>query len=47
MIEIETIPGSTRKPGVYAEFNTRMAMRSLPGNPQRMLIVAPLSGGSA
>lgn len=44
MIEIETIPGSTRKPGVYAEFNTRMAMRSLPGNPQRMLIIAPMSG---
>ncbi|EBP4586594.1 phage tail protein, partial [Salmonella enterica] len=47
MIEIETIPGSTRKPGVYAEFNTRMAMRSLPGNPQRMLIIAPLSNGQA
>ncbi|EEG6606624.1 phage tail sheath subtilisin-like domain-containing protein [Salmonella enterica] len=44
MIEIETIPGSTRKPGIYAEFNTRMAMRSLPGNPQRMLIIAPMSG---
>lgn len=44
MIEIETIPGSTRKPGVYAEFNTRMATRSLPGNLQRMLIVAPMSG---
>ncbi|EDQ2965852.1 phage tail protein [Salmonella enterica subsp. enterica serovar Mountpleasant] len=43
MIEIETIPGSTRKPGVYAEFNTRMATRSLPGNPQRMLIIAPMS----
>lgn len=47
MIEIETIPGSTRKPGIYAEFNTRMAMRSLPGNLQRMLIIAPLSGGQA
>ncbi|EGG3068898.1 phage tail sheath subtilisin-like domain-containing protein [Salmonella enterica] len=44
MIEIETIPGSTRKPGVYAEFNTRMAARSLPGNLQRMLIIAPMSG---
>ncbi len=44
MIEIETIPGSTRKPGVYAEFNTRMATRSLPGNLQRMLIIAPMSG---
>ncbi|EFT5292941.1 hypothetical protein H2407_002582 [Salmonella enterica] len=47
MIEIDTIPGSTRKPGVYAEFNTRMAMRSLPGNPQRMLIIAPMSDGPA
>ncbi|WBQ81078.1 phage tail sheath subtilisin-like domain-containing protein [Salmonella enterica subsp. enterica serovar Bispebjerg] len=47
MIEIETIPGSTRKPGVYAEFNTRMATRSLPGNPQRMLIIAPMSGAGA
>lgn len=47
MIEIETIPGSTRKPGVYAEFNTRMATRSLPGNLQRMLIIAPMSGAGA
>ncbi|EGX3499956.1 phage tail sheath subtilisin-like domain-containing protein [Salmonella enterica] len=47
MIEIETIPGSTRKPGVYAEFNTRMATRSLPGNLQRMLIIAPMSGADA
>ncbi|EHQ3725815.1 phage tail sheath subtilisin-like domain-containing protein [Salmonella enterica] len=47
MIEIDTIPGSTRKPGVYAEFNTRMAMRSLPGNLQRMLIIAPMSDGTA
>lgn len=38
-ISFDTIPASIRKPGKYFEFNTRMAVRTLPGNLQRMLIV--------
>lgn len=38
-ISFEKIPSSIRKPGVYTEFNTRMAVRNLPGNRQRTLIV--------
>ncbi|KLU15429.1 phage tail sheath C-terminal domain-containing protein [Xenorhabdus griffiniae] len=42
MISFDTIPSSIRKPGKYFEFNTRMATRTLPGNPQRVLIIAPM-----
>ncbi|PHM47088.1 phage tail sheath C-terminal domain-containing protein [Xenorhabdus miraniensis] len=42
MISFDTIPSSLRKPGKYFEFNTRMATRTLPGNPQRVLIIAPM-----
>ncbi len=42
MIAFDNIPGSLRKPGKYFEFNLRMATRALPGNPQVMLIVAPM-----
>lgn len=38
-IQFQNIPSSTRKPGVYTEFNTRMATRNLPGNPQPILII--------
>lgn len=38
-VSFDTIPSSIRKPGVYAEFNTRLAVRTLPNNRQRMLIV--------
>lgn len=38
-ISFDTIPSSVRKPGVYAEFNTKLAVRNLPGNLQRTLIV--------
>jgi phage tail sheath gpL-like len=38
-IQFEKIGSSIRKPGVYAEFNTRMAVRGLPGNRQRTLLV--------
>ncbi len=34
------IPGSVRKPGKYIEFNTRLAVRTLPQNPQRVCIIA-------
>lgn len=38
-IQFEKILSSTRKPGVYTEFNTRMAVRNLPGNRQTNLII--------
>jgi phage tail sheath gpL-like len=38
-ISFDKIPSSTRKPGVYAEFNTKLAVRNLPGNRQRTLII--------
>ena len=38
-ISFDKIPSGTRKPGVYAEFNTKLAVRNLPGNRQRTLIV--------
>ncbi|WP_140918179.1 phage tail sheath C-terminal domain-containing protein [Limnobaculum xujianqingii] len=41
-IDFDTIKNSIRKPGVYTEFNTRTAVNTLPGNPQRMLVIAPM-----
>lgn len=38
-ISFDDIPGSIRKPGKYFEFNTKLAVRTLPGNQQKMLIV--------
>ena len=38
-IPFDNIPASIRKPGKYIEFNTRLAVRTLPNNKQRMLIV--------
>ncbi|NLT24767.1 MAG: phage tail protein [Syntrophorhabdus sp.] len=38
-ISFDNIPASIRKPGKYIEFNTRLAVRTLPNNKQRMLIV--------
>ena len=32
-------PASIRKPGKYFEFNTKLAVRTLPGNPQRVLVI--------
>jgi len=40
MIEFEKIPSSIRKPGRYLEFNTSLAVRTLPANRQKMLIMA-------
>lgn len=40
MIEFEKIPSSIRKPGRYLEFNTSLAVRTLPANRQKMLIIA-------
>lgn len=38
-ISFSQIPASIRKPGKYAEFNTALAVRTLPGNLQKTLIV--------
>jgi phage tail sheath gpL-like len=39
-ISFDSIPSSIRKPGKYFEYNTRLAVRTLPANRQRMLIIA-------
>ncbi|MEN6615973.1 MAG: phage tail protein, partial [Syntrophorhabdus sp.] len=38
-ITFSDIPASIRKPGKYFEFNTRLAVRTLPANKQRLLII--------
>jgi phage tail sheath gpL-like len=38
-ISFDDIPSSIRKPGKYFEFNTKLAVRTLPNNKQRMLII--------
>jgi len=38
-IAFANIPASLRKPGKYIEFNTSLAVRTLPGNLQRTLII--------
>lgn len=39
-IVFDNIPSSIRKPGVYSEFNTSLAVRALPVNAQKLLILA-------
>ncbi|MEG2173616.1 MAG: phage tail sheath C-terminal domain-containing protein [Desulfovibrionaceae bacterium] len=39
-IAFDTLPASIRKPGKYIEFNTRLAVRTLPANAQRLLLLA-------
>ncbi|MDP2786606.1 MAG: phage tail sheath C-terminal domain-containing protein [Pseudomonadota bacterium] len=39
-ISFSSIPASIRKPGKYFEFNTALAVRTLPGNLQKTLILA-------
>lgn len=47
-VSFNLIPGSTRKPGQYFEFNTSLAVRTLPGNLQKVLIVGQmLASGTA
>ncbi|HAX5100551.1 TPA: phage tail protein [Escherichia coli] len=41
-IQFDTIQSSIRKPGVYFEFNTRLAVNTLPGNEQRVLVIGPM-----
>lgn len=38
-IAFDSIPASIRKPGKYLEFNTKLAVRTLPGNLQKTLII--------
>lgn len=46
-ISFDNIPASIRKPGKYFEFNTKLAVRTLPGNLQKTLIVGQrLAAGS-
>ncbi|MEX5343016.1 phage tail sheath C-terminal domain-containing protein [Pseudomonas sp. I2] len=45
-IEFDTIPESMRKPGVYMEFNTKLAVRTLPTNAQRVCLIVPLGAGA-
>ncbi len=46
-IQFDQIPASIRKPGKYFEFNTRLAVRTLPANRQRLLVIGQrTSGGS-
>ena len=40
-IIMEQIPASIRKPGKYAEFNFKLAVRTLPTNAQNVLMIAP------
>ena len=46
-ISFDSVPGSIRVPGQYIEFNTRNAVQGLPQNPQKVLIVAPMSAASS
>ena len=46
-ITFDSIPSNIRKPGKYIEFNTKLAVRTLPANDQKMLIIAQrLTSGS-
>jgi phage tail sheath gpL-like len=38
-ITFDSIPASIRKPGKYIEFNTKLAVRTLPDNGQRCLLI--------
>lgn len=39
-VSFDTLPSSIRKPGTYNELNIRLAVRNLPANPQKVVIVA-------
>lgn len=45
-IPFDTIPASIRKPGVYMEFNTKLAVRTLPTNAQKICLIVPLEAGA-
>lgn len=41
-VSFDNIPSSIRKPGQYIEFNTKLAVRTLPANAQKVLVLAPM-----
>lgn len=41
-ISFDSIPSSIRKPGKYFEFNTKLAVRTLPVNDQKVLLIGPM-----
>lgn len=41
-VSFDTIPPSIRKPGAYFEFNTNLAVRTLPTNKQSICLVVPM-----
>lgn len=45
-IALDTIPASIRKPGAYFEFNTSLAVRTLPTNAQSICLIVPLGVGA-
>ncbi|TBV12755.1 phage tail sheath C-terminal domain-containing protein [Stutzerimonas kirkiae] len=45
-ISFDTIPASIRKPGAYFEFNTSLAVRTLPTNAQSICLIVPLGDGA-
>jgi len=46
-IQFDEIRASIRKPGKYFEFNTKLAVRTLPTNDQRVLLIGQrLASGS-
>lgn len=45
-ISFNSIPSSNRKPGKYFEYNAALAVRSLPTNLQRVLIVAQMTAAA-
>lgn len=45
-ISLDTILASIRKPGVYIEFNTTLAVRTLPTNRQSVCLIVPLGEGA-
>ena len=45
-ISFDSIPASIRKPGVYMEFNTSLAVRTLPTNKQNVCLIVPLGEGA-
>lgn len=45
-ISFDSIPASIRKPGKYFEYNNKLAVRSLPTNLQRVLIVAQMTAAA-
>lgn len=46
-ISFDSIPASIRKPGKYFEYNNKLAVRSLPTNLQRVLLVAQMLAAGA